>query len=61
MGFFEIGSPELFAWGLALNFNPPDLCLPQARIIGMSHLHLAGDIFFLNSELEQLFVIIEYN
>jgi hypothetical protein len=28
MGFFKIGSPELFAW-LALNFNPPDLCLPS--------------------------------
>jgi hypothetical protein len=25
-GFFEIGSPELFAQ-LALNLDPPDLCL----------------------------------
>jgi hypothetical protein len=27
MGFFEIGSLELFCLGLALNHDPPDLCL----------------------------------
>jgi hypothetical protein len=38
MGFFEIGSFELFP-GMVLNHDPPNLFLHVARIIGGSQGH----------------------
>jgi hypothetical protein len=38
-GFFDIGSRKLP--GLALNDDPPDLCLLKSGITGVSHWRLA--------------------
>jgi hypothetical protein len=40
LGIFEIESNYLP--GLPSNHDPPHLCLPRARITGMSHWRLAG-------------------